>query len=134
MTDQKPPEMSWEAFIERRIEDAIEDGEFENLPGFGKPIPDIDEPYDETKWLRKKLEQERLSVLPPALEIRRDVEKTLDMVMQLRDERAVRRQLKLLNERIRAANFAAVWGPPSTTMPVDIDEVVERWASRRENG
>ena len=37
---------------ENRIREAIEAGELENLPGLGKPIPGIDEPYDPLWWGR----------------------------------------------------------------------------------
>ncbi|HEX2644243.1 MAG TPA: DnaJ family domain-containing protein, partial [Thermoanaerobaculia bacterium] len=31
--------------VENRIREAVEEGKFDNLPGIGQPIPDIDEPY-----------------------------------------------------------------------------------------
>lgn len=45
---------------ENRIREAIEQGGFDNLPGAGKPLPDIDEPYDEMWWVRKWVRRERL--------------------------------------------------------------------------
>lgn len=45
---------------ENRIREAMEAGAFDDLPGAGKPIPDIDEPYDELWWVRKWVERERL--------------------------------------------------------------------------
>jgi hypothetical protein len=62
MTERKPPAVSWESFVERQIREAQEAGEFDSLPGFGKPIPDIDEPYDENWWLKKKARQEKISL------------------------------------------------------------------------
>ena len=44
---KKKPAETWESFIERRIREAQAQGEFDRLPGFGQPIPDIDEPWDE---------------------------------------------------------------------------------------
>lgn len=54
---------------ENKILAAIDAGEFENLPGFGKPSALIDEPYDPFWWIRRKLERENLqnSALPRAL-------------------------------------------------------------------
>jgi hypothetical protein len=46
---------------DNRIKAAIEAGEFENLPGFGKPSAIIDEPYDPFWWIRRKLRAEQLS-------------------------------------------------------------------------
>ncbi len=47
---------------EQRIRDAIAAGAFDNLPGAGKPIPDIDRPYDPKWWIKSWLARERLDV------------------------------------------------------------------------
>jgi hypothetical protein len=44
------------------IRAAIEAGEFDNLPGFGKPIASIDDPYDPYWWVRQKLRREELQI------------------------------------------------------------------------
>ena len=49
---------------DNKIRAAIEAGEFDNLPGFGKPSPLIDEPYDPLWWVRRKLRQEELPADP----------------------------------------------------------------------
>ena len=45
---------------ENKIRAAIEAGEFDNLPGFGKPAAIFDEPYDPFWWIRRKLQREQL--------------------------------------------------------------------------
>ena len=45
---------------ENRIQEAMETGAFDDLPGLGKPIPDIDEPYDPLWWVKRWIERERL--------------------------------------------------------------------------
>lgn len=52
-----------ELIAENRILEAIEDGRFDNLAGAGKPIPDIDEPYDPLWWVKKWIRREGLSRL-----------------------------------------------------------------------
>lgn len=49
-----------ERIAENRILHAMEEGEFDNLPGFGKPIPDIDEPYDPMWWAKQWIRRENL--------------------------------------------------------------------------
>jgi hypothetical protein len=49
---------------ENKIRAAIEAGEFDNLPGFGRPSPLMDEPYDPYWWIRRKLSREQISVTP----------------------------------------------------------------------
>lgn len=38
---------------EQQIREAMEAGEFDNLPGAGKPIPDDNRPYDPGWWSRR---------------------------------------------------------------------------------
>jgi len=45
---------------ENKLRMAIDAGEFDNLPGMGKPSPLIDAPYDPFWWVRQKLRSERL--------------------------------------------------------------------------
>lgn len=50
----------WEAAVEAQIRSAQERGEFDNLPGAGKPIPGRDMPYDEGWWIRSFMEREQI--------------------------------------------------------------------------
>jgi hypothetical protein len=49
---------------ENKIRAAVEAGEFDRLPGFGKPSPLIDEAYDPFWWIRRKLRAEELNPSP----------------------------------------------------------------------
>jgi len=81
---------------EQRIRAAQAEGQFDNLPGFGRPIKGIDEPHDELWWVKDKLKREQLSSLPPALAIRLDVENTLRAIRELPTEAEVRREIAAL--------------------------------------
>jgi hypothetical protein len=118
------------SLAEARIQSAQAEGQFDNLPGFGKPIPGIDEPHDELWWVKDKLKREQLSNLPPALAIRLDVEKTLERILAGTappTEAEVREEIAALNERIRKASFAVTWGPAVDVQPLDVEDVVARW-------
>jgi hypothetical protein len=67
VTERKPPGVKWESWIDRQIRDAESRGAFEGLPGKGKPIADLDQPLEEMWWVRRKLRDEGVSFLPPAL-------------------------------------------------------------------
>jgi hypothetical protein len=54
---------------DNKIRAAIEAGEFDNLPGFGRPAAIIDEPYDANWWIRRKLQREQLTPKIQALQI-----------------------------------------------------------------
>ena len=50
----------------------MERGEFDNLPGAGKPIEGLGAQHDPEWWLKQLIERERIAVLPPALQLRKD--------------------------------------------------------------
>lgn len=123
--------LSWNLLAEELIQSAQADGKFDNLPGFGKPIPGIDEPHDDLWWVKDKLKREQISSLPPALAIRLDVEKTLQAIPGLTTECDVRQSVAAVNERIRKASFGAAWGPSVNVLPLELNEVLELWRAAR---
>jgi hypothetical protein len=129
--DQPKRPINWTRLAEDRIRAAQEDGAFDNLPGFGKPIPGIDEPHDDLWWVKDKLKREQIASLPPALAIRLDIEQTLASIPSLATEHEVRQTVAALNERIRKASFAITWGPPVDVQPLDEKEVASRWQDVR---
>lgn len=46
-----------ESVAERRIRQAIEDGEFDDLPGVGEPLPGAGRPDDELWWVRSWMQR-----------------------------------------------------------------------------
>src|SRR5262245_46417979 len=128
MTDHVPkPKLPFDSLAEQQIRAAQAAGEFDNLPGFGQPIPGIDEPHDELWWVKDKLKPEQPSALPPALRIRLDVAQTLARLPALATEAEVRQEIATLNERIKKASFAVTWGPTVDVVPFDVDEIVGQW-------
>ena len=116
MSKRKRKDEKWESFVERQIAEAQEQGDFDDLPGFGKPMPDLGEPNDAWWWLRKKAKAENLSITPPAFQLRLEVERALEKVPECKDEEEVLSIVLGLNEKIREVNKSVLWGPPSTTM------------------
>jgi hypothetical protein len=122
--------MSFDSWIDAQIRGAQERGEFDDLPGMGKPLAAIEGPHDEMWWVKQLLAREGLSFLPPALAIRGEAQKVLAQIGELDSETAVRRVVGDLNERIREINRKPeINGPPSTLMPLDVEALVERWRS-----
>ena len=132
MSGRKPPGVSWETWIDRQIREGMEQGEFDGLPGHGKPIADIDRPHDELRWVRDKLRREGHSHLPPTLAIRKELDDTLDRITAAGDEDEVRALVADINGRIRRVNSMATSGPPSTVAPLDAEAVVARWRAGRD--
>jgi hypothetical protein len=127
MTQKKPPGKTWESFIEQQIREAMEEGAFDNLPGKGQPIPDLGIERDPLWWAKKLVEREKVSLTPPALALRREVEQTLERLPQMRDEAEVRRAFEALNAQIRKINATAAEGPPTNLAPLDVEAIVQRW-------
>ena len=60
MTQRRPAGKSWESW---------EEGAFDNLAGTGKPLADLGEHYDPDWWVKKLIQREKVSMLPPSLEL-----------------------------------------------------------------
>ncbi|MBT2234556.1 MULTISPECIES: DUF1992 domain-containing protein [unclassified Nonomuraea] len=132
MTERKPGGMSFESWIDRQIREATERGEFDNLPGAGKPLPDLDKPYDEMWWIKQKVRSEGLSMpLPPTLALRKAAEEALAEAAGARSETEARRIVEEINARIREAIRTGLQGPPLNLMPYDVERVVSEWRDRQ---
>ena len=127
MTERKPPGVSWESWFDEQIRRAREDGAFDNLPGAGKPLPDLEGGYDPDWWVKKLVQREKVSVLPPALELLRKVESEMKKIWALRSEADVRAQVLGLNAEIARANGRTAEGPPTRLGLLDPDAIVAQW-------
>jgi len=131
MASKEPEQKGWQLIAEARIRSAMEAGAFEGLPGAGRPLPDLDEDYDENWWLKKWLKREKAGITPPTLAARIETVRELERLEALDDEAALRAGLAALNERIARQNKFAWAGPTTTTGEVDIEAVVRRWRKRK---
>ena len=120
------------AIVETAIQVAIRPGQFDDLPGAGKPIPGLGDHHDPDWWIRRKIERENLTGLgPPALMLRvedRELDGQLDTLRRESDVRAV---LEDFNRRVIEARRQLLGGPPVVTRPRDVDAEVEAWRERR---
>src|SRR6267378_4157921 len=127
MTQRKPPGTSWESWIESQIRVATEQGAFDNLPGAGKPLPNLGQESDPLWWVKQLVKREQISMLPPSLELLRTVETELATLDKLHDEAAVRSRVDALNAEIARLNATVVEGPPTRLGKLNVDQVVARW-------
>jgi len=127
MTERKPPGTSWETWIDAQIRVAREQGHFDNLSGAGKPLPNLGQEYDPDWWVKQLVQREQISILPPSLELLRQVETELAAIEKLSDEATVRRRVAALNVEIAKVNATALEGPPTRLGTLDVDQVVARW-------
>jgi hypothetical protein len=133
MTERKPAGVSFETWVDAQVRAGQERGAFDNLPGAGKPIPGLDQPYDEDWWVKRKIRDEGLpteALLPTSLRLRKELEQLADTVRDLPSERLVREAAAELNERI-VAWLRSPTPPHVPVRRVDLDQVVERWRAQR---
>ena len=118
-----------QTWVDLQIQQAMARGEFDDLPGAGKPL-ELGEHHDPDWWLKKLVERENIAVLPPSLQLRKDdaeLDARLDGLVRESD---VRREVEEFNERVLKARYALPAGPPLVTMPRDVEATVAAWRDR----
>lgn len=121
------------AYVETAIQQAIRRGEFDNLPGAGKPLEGLGDRHDPDWWIRRKIEREQLRGLgPPALMLRVEDRELDDRLDALTRESEVREALEDFNRRVRLARMQLQGGPPVVTASRDVDGEIRAWRERRE--
>ncbi|MGW9587276.1 DnaJ family domain-containing protein [Microbacterium sp. NPDC055455] len=121
------------AVVETAIQQAIRRGEFDDLPGAGKPIPGLGESHDPDWWIRRKIETEKLTGLgPPALTLRVENVELDDRLDELAREQDVREAVEDFNRRVIEARRQLLGGPPVVTPTRDVEAEVAAWRERRD--
>ncbi len=93
----------FEAIVEQRIKQAQKNGEMDNLPGQGRPLPNEEIDFSNEFRLAHKI-LKNAGFLPPEVELRRDItamEQLLDAVEPGSGEQErIRKKLNLLMTRL----------------------------------
>lgn len=122
-------EVRFESVVDREIRLAAERGEFDNLPGAGKPLPGWGGADDELWWIKDYLRREGLTsegMLPTSLRLAREVERLPERVRAMLSEQVVRKAVDDLNRQI--AEYRHSPSPPHVSLrAVDADAVVAQW-------
>lgn len=121
------------AYVENAIQQAIRRGEFDNLPGAGKPLEGLSGRHDPDWWIRRKIERERLTGLgPPALTLRVESAELEAHLDRMHRESEVREAVDDFNRRVIDARRQLLGGPPVVTPTRDADHEIRAWRERRE--
>ncbi|HEY2193318.1 MAG TPA: DUF1992 domain-containing protein [Actinomycetospora sp.] len=122
----------YESVVDEQIRKAIESGQFDDLPGAGKPLK-LPAPGDENWWLRSKLRSEGVpthALLPRSLRLRKEIEDLDEAVRDLRDEADGRAVVAELDRRV-VDFLRAPSGPRVPIRRPSADAVVTRWREAR---
>src|ERR1041385_2639230 len=68
----------WESLVDRKIREAIEAGEFDNLAGAGEPIDLTENPYEDPAWRTAHRVLRKAGFAPTWIEERKDIDAELE--------------------------------------------------------
>lgn len=125
-----------QSWVDQAISQAERQGAFDNLPGAGKPLRDVDTRTDPDWWVKGLVEREQLDLgdaMPGVMQLRREKSRLPETLAEMSDEAAVRAHLDDFNERVladRRCPYAGSGSPPVVGR-VDVDEMVEVWRAAR---
>jgi hypothetical protein len=88
--------------VEQRIIEAMADGSWDDLPGMGRPLADIDEAYEPGWWARRWVERQRRSDAADGL--RRLIRDEVPRLRASRDRSAAQARVDELNELVVEVN------------------------------
>lgn len=125
----------WESPVDRAIREAQERGDFDNLPGAGKPL-DLGDMNDPDWWVKRLAARENLDLsgaLPGALGLRKEAAGFPDSLADVASEKNVREILEDFNHRVLADRLRPAVGhlPPLIARTVDVEEIVAQWRQLR---
>lgn len=119
-------------WVDIQVRRAMERGDFDNLPGAGKPIRGLGATHDPDWWVKSLIEREKITgVLPPALALRKEDAEFASVLDAEVTEAAVREHVEDFNRRVVAARRQLLGGPPVVTSTRDVDEEIAAWRARR---
>ena len=122
------------SWVDQQLRIAMERGDFDDLPGYGKPIEDLGVEHDPDWWIKKLVERENIALLPPALALRKEDAELGARLDRINVEAEVRREVEDFNARVRKAIYTPPTGPsgpPVITQRRDVEAEVVAWRERR---
>ncbi|MBW2709101.1 MAG: DUF1992 domain-containing protein [Deltaproteobacteria bacterium] len=102
---------AFQKIIEKRIQDAQRNGDFDNLPGKGEPINlEDDRNIPEDLRLTYKILR-NANCLPPELQLKKEIRTLEDMLDGIPDEKEKLRHIKKINYKIMQLNMMGRGSP-----------------------
>ena len=116
----------------RRIEEAIQQGKFDNLPGKGKPLDLEPMPAEENArlmwWALRLLKQN--DVIPDEVRLRKTIEGIRERLNVATSAVEVTRLVKDVNAAVRQLNTMGTTAMPIACAPVILEAELERFRRR----
>lgn len=112
----------YEASVERQIREAMDRGEFDDLPGAGRKL-DLGADEGASWWAKRKLDEVRQR--ERLIEAARAIDNERDSLWALADQQSVRAEVARLNLQIEALN--ATLPPDEQLEKLDPVEALRTW-------
>lgn len=116
--------------VEKRIQEALERGDFDNLPGKGKPILLRDDSMipDDLRLAHKILKN--AGYLPPEIELQKEIRQMEDLLKDIPDEKERYRLIKKINFQILKLNLAGNKSPLLEKQGLYYQKVIDKIAKK----
>jgi len=120
----------YEKIVEQRIKEALEKGEFDNLPGKGKPLPLEDDSHvpEELRLAYKLLKN--ADCLPPELMEKKEILQMEDMLATIPDEKQRYKLIKKINYKIMKLNMMGRKSPFLEEKQIYYQKLVDKIADK----
>jgi TusA-related sulfurtransferase len=112
--------------IEQKIQEAQARGDFDNLPGSGRPVEIEDDSHvpEDLRLAYKILKN--ANCVPPEIELKKEIRQMEEMLEDLSDEKESYRQVKRINYKIMQLNMMRKTSPLLEETEIYFKKVAEK--------
>jgi hypothetical protein len=122
----------FDKIADEKIKEAMERGEFDNLPGKGEPLKlDDDRHIPQDLRLAYKI-LKNANCLPPELELRKEIRNTQDLLEGIEDTQEKYKQMQRLNILIMKLNMMRKVSPLLEEQQRYYEKVLDKIGSKKE--
>ncbi len=117
--------------VENRIRQAQKEGQFDNLPGKGKPLK-LDDDSMVAPHLRASYRiLKNAGLLPPEMQLRKEVNELRELLNEVQCEKDARLLVREINEKILASNLLGGFSISSEKEQVYVEKIIKRLKNRK---
>ena len=124
----------FQKIAEKKIKEALKNGQFDDLPGAGKPLKmEDDSNIPEDLRLAYKI-LKNADCLPPELQLKKDIRQMEDMLESIPDEKEKYRQIKRINYKVMQLNMMGHKSPLLEEKEIYYKKLVDKLGHKSKPG
>ena len=124
----------FQKIAEKKIKEALKNGQFDDLPGAGKPLKmEDDSNIPEDLRLAYKI-LKNADCLPPELQLKKDIRQMEDMLESIPDEKEKYRQIKRINYKVMQLNMMGHKSPLLEEKEIYYKKLVDKLGHKSKSG